>query len=195
MKIIINALLTFVLLIFTYCLGSAQEFPKLDKSPMDAAYYPNRAAFRFFQKSEDDKIADKPVIRVLYSRPKKNDRDIFPEIVKPGELWRAGANEGTEIMFFEDVKINDTKVKAGRYTFYIMPNESEWTVLFNTVLDNWGHYTYDEAMTIAKITVPVEKAKESIEAFSIVFETADDGAHMIMGWDDVIARVPIQVWK
>lgn len=195
MKITLNTLIFIFSFLFVWVGIEAQEFAKLDKSPMDAAFYPNRAAFRFFQKSEDEIMADKPIIRVLYSRPKKNERDIFPDVVKPGELWRAGANEASEILFFEDVKIGDAKVQAGRYTFYVMPTEAEWKIMFNTVTDNWGHYTYDETLTVASITVPVEKAKENIEAFSIVFETADDGAHMIMGWDDLLARVPIQIWK
>ena len=195
MKFILTSLSLVFLFLLVTSSTFGQEFAKVDKSPMDAAYYPARAAFRFFQKTEDEKVADRPIIRALYSRPKKNERNIFADIVKSGELWRVGANESTEIHFFEDVMVGDTKIGRGRYTIYVMPTDAEWTVHFSETLDSWGHYTYDEAATIASITVPVEKAKETIEAFSIAFESADEGAHMIMGWDDRLVRVPIQIWK
>ena len=101
------------------------KWPGVDKSVMDLAYFPARIAFRGFSKTEAEKKAQ-PVIRVVYSRPLKNDRDIFGELVKYGEVWRAGANESTEIMFFQDVKVGGTKLKKGRYTIHVVPNKKEW---------------------------------------------------------------------
>ena len=83
---------------------NAQEFPKMDSSPLDAAYFPPRAAFRNFAKTDAERQADMPKIRVLYSRPQKKGRVIFGDLQKYGEVWRLGANESTEVMFFEDAK-------------------------------------------------------------------------------------------
>ena len=133
----------------------AQEFPKMDASPMDAAYFPPRAAFRAFAKSDEEKKANEPKIRVIYSRPQKKDRDVFPGLQKYGEVWRLGANESTEIMFFTDVKVGDTNIKAGRYTIYCIPQESEWEVHFSTDTDGWGHYAFKpEASSVASINFP-----------------------------------------
>jgi len=172
----------------------AQEFPKMDKSPMDAAYFPNRAAFRAFAKTDEEKKANEPKIRVIYSRPQLNGRTLFKDVEKYGQVWRLGANESTEIMFFTDVKIGDTEVKAGRYTMYGVPQENEWEIPFSTDNDGWGQYAFKpEESTIAKITVPTQTAESTIEAFSILFEAVDDGAHMIMGWGNQMVRVPIQL--
>lgn len=172
--------------------AKAQDFPKLDASPLDMAYYPTRAAFRAFAKTDEEKKASEPIIRVLYSRPQKKGRDIFGGLEEYGSMWRIGANESAEIIFFQDVKIGGKKVKAGRYTMYAELGETTWNVVFNTDTDGWGAYAYNASNDVASVSVPVEKAKESIESFSIVFEKADEGAHMIMGWDDTIVRVPIQ---
>lgn len=167
------------------------KWPGVDKSVMDMAYFPSRIAFRGFAKTEAEKKA-KPVVRVVYSRPLKNDREIFGNLVKYGEVWRAGANESTEVMFYQDVKVGDTKLKKGRYTLHVVPNEKEWEVHFSSDLDRWGSYSFDpSASTVAKISVPTEKADETIEAFAIMFVGVDDGAHMLMGWDDTMVRVPI----
>ena len=171
---------------------SAQEFPKMDASPLDAAYYPTRAAFRSFAKTDEEKKAGEPKIRVLYSRPQANDRDVFGNLVKYGEVWRVGANESTEILFYQDVMIGDKKVKAGRYTVYAVPSESEWEVHFSTDKDGWGQYAFKpEESTVAKITVPTAKTESMVEALSIMFEGVEDGAHMIICWENTMVRVPI----
>lgn len=173
---------------------SAQEFPKMDGSPMDAAYFPPRAAFRGFAKTEEAKKADEPKIKVVYSRPQKKGRTIFGELQKYGELWRVGANESTEITFFADAKVNGSKLNSGRYTLYVIPQEKEWDVYFSSDLDGWGHYAFDkEKSTVAKITVPTQKTEATVEALAIMFEASDNGAHMIIGWDDTMVRVPIEM--
>ncbi len=158
---------------------NAQEFSSLDKSPMDAVYYPARRA-------------GAPAMRVLYSRPQMNGREVFGGIVEYGKVWRLGANESTEIQFFQDVTINGTAVKAGRYTVYATPGEKEWEVFFSSDVDTWGAYAYKADNNVASITVPVESSEKAIEAFSIAFAKADNGAHMIMGWENTVVRVPIE---
>ncbi len=167
------------------------KWPAVDKSVMDMAYYPSRIALRAFAKTDAEKNAE-PKIRVIYSRPLKKGRKVFGDLEKFGKPWRAGANESTEILFYQNVEIGGTKVKKGRYTIHVVPTEKEWEVHFSTDVDRWGSYSFDPAeSTVAKIKVSVEKAPETIEAFSIMFKGADDGAHMLMGWDDTMVRVPI----
>ena len=170
----------------------AQEFPKMDGSPMDAAYFPPRAAFRAFAKTDEEKMAGTPKIKVVYSRPQKKERVIFGELQKYGELWRVGANESTEITFFTDATINGTTLKAGSYTLYGIPNEGEWELFFSSDLDGWGHYSFkSEESTVASLKVATEKTSATVEALSIMFEAADNGANMIIGWDDTMVKVPI----
>ena len=174
--------------------ATAQDFPDMDASPMDAAYFPARAAFRAFAKTDEEKAANQPMMRVVYSRPQKKDRVIFGELVKYGEVWRVGANEATEITFLQDVKIGDASVAAGRYTIYAIPSESAWEVHFSNDNDRWGHYAYKpEESLVTKISVPTAKTAETLEAFSVVFEAVDGGAHLVMGWEDTMVRVPIML--
>ena len=125
-------ILTLVLLVTggTY----AQDFPNLDKSPMDAAYFPARAAFRAFAKTDEEEKSLEPKIKVVYSRPQKKGREVWGGLQKFGELWRVGANESTEILFFSDATVGGTTVKAGRYTLYAMTNETEWEVYISSCL-------------------------------------------------------------
>jgi hypothetical protein len=165
----LSTTLLFLMLMATAPSLFAQEFPDVDKSPMDMAYYPPRAAFRSFAKSAEERAADEPVFRIIYSRPAAKGRVVFGELVKYGEMWRIGANEATEITFLHDVKIGDQPVKAGRYTMYAMVNEKEWTVYFSLDLDMWGQYSFKpEESSVAAITVPVATVKEANELLGIV---------------------------
>src|SRR6476646_4822540 len=44
-------------------------------------------------------------VEVDYSRPNKNDRDIFGGLVPYGKLWRTGANAVTKIRFSKQVTL------------------------------------------------------------------------------------------
>lgn len=184
--------IAFMLSLSFSTLSAQVDFPGIDKSPMDMAYYPSRVAFRAFGKTDAEKNA-KPIIRLIYSRPMKNNRVVFGELIKYGEIWRVGANESTEVLFFQDVTVNGTMLKAGRYTLYAVPNKDSWEIHFSTDTDGWGHYSFNpEISTVAKITVPTKKTDSTIEALSIVFTAADKGANMIIAWDDTMVSVPIE---
>lgn len=155
----------------------AQDFPDLDKSPMDAATFPGNY-----------KVSDK-LIKVVYSRPQLNGRTLA-KLAPNDEVWRTGANEATEITLYQPMTFGTTKVKAGTYSLFTIPGEKEWTVILSSDLNVWGAYTYDKANDVARITVPVQKAKKPIEAFSIVFEESKTGATMYLGWADVMIAVP-----
>src|ERR1700760_3620077 len=84
----------------------AQSKPSsMDKSPMDMAYFPTDYPVLKIQ----DKAPGPLVARAIYSRPQKNGRKLFGELVEYGKVWRLGANEATELEFFQDVKIDNKK--------------------------------------------------------------------------------------
>ena len=91
------------------------------------AYFPNNFA-------HDRKGEQEAVIRVIYSRPQKSGREIFGNLVPWKKVWRAGANEATEIKFYKDVEIGGKKVKAGTYSLFAIPDE-KLNIRIDTVQD------------------------------------------------------------
>lgn len=181
-------LLAVTILCFSFSgLRAQTKLPPMDKSPMDMSYYPNRYPILKIQ----DQITEPLVARVIYSRPQKNGRIIFGELLEYGKVWRLGANEATEIEFFRDVKINDTKIKKGRYTMYGIPNENVWTIIINKETDTWGSFRYDEKNDIVRMDIPVQKQAEITEEFVMDFEKTETGAGLIIAWDNVKLNLPI----
>jgi hypothetical protein len=158
---------------------NAQDFRELDESPHDIVYF--RA----------NKISP-PVIKVLYGRPQKKGRELFGELINYGEIWRVGANEATEVVFYKDVLFGDTEVEAGTYVLYAIPHEKEWTLILSSRTDVWGTYEYDEKYDVARVRAKVSKA-EFVEAFSIAFKEKGKNVNMILGWDTARITAPIRL--
>jgi len=158
--------------------SQAQEFPKVDVSPMDAVMVrtDNKESF----------------MRIIYSRPKKNGRKIFGNLVPYGEVWRTGANEATEITFYKDVTFGGQKVKAGTYTLFTVPNEKEWTVMLNSDLNQWGAYRYDDSKNVAEITVTPKATAANVETFSITSNSKNGNYNLMLGWDDTYIEIPVK---
>lgn len=179
--------------VFTFCLFAAisvyaQPKPtELDKSPMDMSYWP--ANYPILKMS--GKAKDQPVARIIYGRPLKNGRAIFGGIIKYNEMWRLGANEATEIETFRALKIGGKILAKGRYTVYCLPTENKWTIIINKDNFCWGNFTYDNKKDLIRTDIDVEKNTESVEAFTIYFEDAKNGANLIFLWDDTKTSLPI----
>lgn len=168
--------------------GRAQEKKRssnMDKSPMDIAYFPED--FPVLKMS--GKETGDPVARVIYSRPSKDGRGIFGNVVKYGTYWRLGANESTEIEFFRDVTIKERKVKKGRYIIYAVPYQNKWTIKLNNDLYTWGlsiHSAKDEY----SFDIAVSPADNNYEVLTMKFEPKDKGGQLMMAWDNVKTYLP-----
>jgi len=166
--------LVFIMLLSTSV--HAQQFSGLDKSPMDAASFPSSY-------KDSNKL-----IKIVYSRPQLKGRDLSA-LAPNGKVWRTGANEVSDITLYKDMKLGDKIVKAGTYSLFTIPGETEWTIILNNDINVWGAYTYNEANDVARINVPVTLEEEALEAFSIAFEKSDNGVDMYLGWDHVRVAV------
>jgi hypothetical protein len=178
-----------VLLVSVSQAQTGAKLPPLDKSPMDMSYYPvNYPILRI----QPNKTVEPLVARIIYSRPQKNGRKVFGELVENGKVWRLGANEATEIEFFRDVKIGSKKIKKGRYTLYAVENKDKWTLILNSETDIWGAFKYDAAKDVVRVDCNVNRQADLTEAFTMFFEKANDKTfNLVMAWDDEIVRMPI----
>jgi hypothetical protein len=158
---------------------SAQEFAKLDVSPMDGASYPTSY-------KESNKM-----VKINYSRPQLKGRTVS-ELAPNDKVWRTGANEAAEITFYKDVVFGGESVKAGSYTLFTIPGDNEWTVILSTAKNVWGSYFYNESEDVVRVTGAVSNSEEVIEAFSIAFDGTDSDVNMYLGFGNTIVTVPVK---
>lgn len=161
------------------------SFP--DISPMDMVYFPQD----YTKLKMAKKITSPPVMRVIYSRPHLQGRKLFKDLQQYGDYWRLGANEATEIEFFRDVTIQNKEIKQGRYVMYCIPKENVWTIFFNSNIDSWG-LVQDITRNVSFFEIPVTDKNPHAEYLTMWFEKSGNGADLVMAWDDLQSRLPIQ---
>jgi hypothetical protein len=158
-----------------------------DLSPMDMIYYPSDYPLK---KMSGD-ISSPPLARIIYSRPHRQGRKIFGELVKYNQPWRLGANEATEVEFFSTATIQNKIIKPGRYVLYCIPQETKWTLVLNSNLYSWG-LEQNRQKDLMQFEIPIEKNNTTIEYFTMAFENSGKNANLLILWDDIKATLPIK---
>ncbi len=122
-------------------------------------------------------------ITVEYSRPSVKGRTIFGGLVPFGEMWRTGANKNTIVTFSAPVKIGGKDLKAGSYSVFTVPGQTEWEIIFYTDTENWGTpEKWDAAKEAVRFKAAAEKVDFSIESFMIdLGDLTNDGCRMGIG--------------
>lgn len=174
-------------LLIGFASGAQPKFPVVDKSPLDICYYPDNYPVLKIQ----GKATEPLIARIIYSRPQKNNRIIFGDLIEYNKVWRLGANEATEIEFYQNVRIGNTKIKKGRYTLYCIPFADKWTFIINKDTDTWGSFMYDSKKDIVRQDAPVQKLADIAESFSFLFEKTPVGFSLSAAWDSVKVSLPI----
>lgn len=166
----------------------------MDQSPMDMIWYPVDYPKEKMKGNDSQKL----VARIIYSRPHKKNRVIFGDTQQSlcmyGKPWRLGANEATEIDFFENVSIAGKNIPKGTYVIYCIPHADRWTIILNNNLYTWGLHIKD-ADDIFRTDIPVSTQSPPLEDFTMVFQDSPTGADLLMAWDNVKATLPITFSK
>ena len=120
-------------------------------------------------------------VTIDYGSPSVKGRKIWGELEKYGKVWRAGANATTSIAIDKDVKIQGESLSAGKYAFFIIPDENKWTIIFNRDWDEWGAYNYDSSQDVLRLEVLPDWNKETSER--LVYSISENG--LTLSWERV----------
>jgi hypothetical protein len=128
-------------------------------------------------------------ISVRYGRPYKKGRDIFGGLIPYGKVYRCGADSATTVTFDKDASFGGKMVKAGTYTFFVIPNKESWTIILNGQLGQWGAYDYDKYKDkdVIHVDVPVSKTDKVVEQLTISLPPSE----MIIEWDQTQVSIPV----
>ncbi|MBP6758695.1 MAG: DUF2911 domain-containing protein [Flavobacterium sp.] len=103
-------------------------------------------------------------ITINYCSPSVKGRVIWGDLVPFNKVWRAGANEATTFETDKDLVIEGQKLPAGKYSFFVMPNEKECVIIFNKEAKQWGAYKYKETEDQLRVTVKQQKNDSNTES-------------------------------
>lgn len=131
-------------------------------------------------------------VSVSYHRPGVKGRQIWGNVVKYDEPWRAGANEPTLLTVSDEVTIAGKKIGAGTYRLVVFPHATgDWKIILNTEIKNWGSL-YDAAYDT--LTVPVKPEAGPFEEWmSFAFtDLTPTSARLVLAWEKVRLVLPME---
>jgi hypothetical protein len=132
-------------------------------------------------------------ITVTYHRPLENGRKLWGGLVPYGQVWRAGANENTTVTFTDPVTIDGKPLAAGTYGLHMIPNETDWTVIFSNMSTAWGSFSYKQDEDALRVTV-TPGATDEHNALTYDFDQLKpDSAVLTMSWGKVAVPITIGV--
>ncbi|GHA66930.1 DUF2911 domain-containing protein [Pontibacter akesuensis] len=135
------------------------------------------------------KVGD-ATVTVNYSSPSVKGREVWGGLVPYGKVWRAGANEATTVTVDKPVLVEGKQLPAGTYSFYAIPGEEEWTVIFNKTAKQWGTQ-YDEKQDALRVQVKPVKSATMNERLK--YDVTDKG--LVLQWENLEVPVAITARK
>lgn len=126
-------------------------------------------------------------ITISYSSPAVKGRTIWGDLVPLGEIWRAGANDATTFSTSRDITVQGKSLPAGTYSFFIIPGETESTMIFNKVAKQWGTYNYDAKEDALRVSVPSQQTSKMEER--LVYEVKPDSFEIRWEYGKASAKI------
>lgn len=132
-------------------------------------------------------------LKITYGRPQKKGRPVFGKLVPFDQIWRTGANEATEITVTTDILINQQPLKAGTYTLFTIPGNTNWIIIINSDVGMWGSYNYNSKKDVLRFEVPATSTGAAVfESFTISIDSKNDKASISLAWDTTQVSFPVQ---
>ena len=126
-------------------------------------------------------------ITVNYGSPSVRGRTIWDGLIPYNKVWRSGANEATAISFSKNVRIEGKDLDAGRYGLFTIPGKNSWTIIFNSVADQWGDFEYDDTKDVLRVEVSSKSRSDNQEQMDFMIE----GNSVVLRWEKL--AVPFSV--
>lgn len=132
-------------------------------------------------------------IEISYSRPSVRGRKIFGDLVPYNAVWRTGANSATKIKFGEDVTMGGQVLKAGEYALYTIPGASEWEIIINKGIGNWGNAGYATSDDVARFKVKSSKLSTPVNTFTLnIADITANSCNLELKWENTKVVIPIK---
>lgn len=152
---------------------------------------------------------DSTWVKLCYSRPYANGREVFGALVPWDTLWRTGANEPTILHLNRSAEVAGIPLTPGLYSLYTVPGRETWTLVVNASTSQWGQtrsvplpdgtigasaYTTEVAgMEVGRAEVGTREVAHT-EQLTASFRDRIDGRFQLhLEWEQTGIVVPVRV--
>jgi hypothetical protein len=124
-------------------------------------------------------------VSVEYGRPALKGRttDELLDKLKPGGLWRLGANTSTTFKTEIDLAFGDVTIPAGEYSIWMqLQADNSWKLLFDKKHGQWGEPTPDPSECFAAAPLSNSKPASSLETLTLTLSKSSGGGKLTIHW-------------
>src|SRR4051812_47601136 len=110
-------------------------------------------------------------VEVVYRRPVARGRALFGALVPWGRVWTPSADTAARISFSTPVDVNGSRLAAGTYSLWAIPDSASWTLIFNGVAETF-HLRYTESRDVLRIQSSPARG-DHVESLMFAFPMVD----------------------
>lgn len=131
-------------------------------------------------------------IEIVYRRPVARGRELFGALVPYGRLWTPSADSAALLTTSADLAVNGSVLKAGRYAIWMIPDSTEWTVVFSSAQPAFHLMRPGPKDEVLRLKSKPHRA-EHMETLGFYFPMVDgDSATLNMHWGRTVVPLTIE---
>lgn len=130
-------------------------------------------------------------IEIVYRRPVARGRELFGKLVPYGRIWTPSADSAALITTSTDLDVNGSRLRAGRYALWMIPDSASWTVVFSKAQPVFHLHLPEASDEVLRVKTSSQQA-EHMETLGFYFPMVDaDSAVLNMHWGRTV--IPIRI--
>lgn len=134
-------------------------------------------------------------VAITYHSPGVRKRIIWGGLVPFDEVWVTGAHDATLLEIKVPIVVAGKTIPAGKYAFFSIPGQEEWTLILNK---HWKQHLaseYDENEDVVRVKVKPTKVPHT-ERLQYFIEGGKNGSGKIaFAWEQVKLEMPFSIVK
>jgi hypothetical protein len=130
-------------------------------------------------------------VEIIYRRPVARGRELFGGVVRWGHLWSPSADSAAIFSTTRDLTISGSRLPAGRYSVWMIPDKQLWTVIFSSATPAF-HLDHTEGRDVLSLKVRPREG-DHMESLAFYFPMVDsDSAVLALHWGKTVIPMPIK---
>ena len=132
-------------------------------------------------------------IKIKYHSPGVRKRIIWGGLVPLDEVWVTGAHDATTLEIGTPFTIAGKNIQAGKYAFFTIPGEKEWTIIINK---NWHQHLaseYDEKEDVVRMQVKPITIDHTERLQYFLEKKSNQKIIMAVAWEKLKIEFPIEL--
>jgi hypothetical protein len=124
-------------------------------------------------------------VHIDYSTPAVRGRIVWGGLVPFNTVWVTGAHDATSITSPVDIVIQGQQIPAGKYAFFTIPGETEWTLILNKNWDQHLTRKYDQTDDVLRWTVTPTAVEHTERLRYDIMSISESIGRITMSWEKI----------